>query len=67
MSKTDNGDGTTSLSLGQPLEYFHAGITEEYDGGAWSIDYRAEVALLTRTVLFRGNSVPKIYVLSKNK
>ena len=56
LTKTDNGDGTTTLGLEEPLEYFHAGITETYGtGNEWTMDYRAEVGLLDRTVLFRGN------------
>ena len=47
-----SGDGLT-LELDQPLTYMHLGISETFKG--ISVDFRAEVGLLTHNVLVRGN------------
>ncbi|XP_041373046.1 fibrocystin-L-like isoform X2 [Gigantopelta aegis] len=47
-----SGDKLT-LTLDTPLSYKHLGISETYNGV--SVDFRAEVGLLTHNVVVRGN------------
>ncbi len=61
---TDNGDGTSSLTLDAPLSYRHYGAIETYGTTAaegteaasriYEMDMRAEVALLSRNIKVQG-------------
>ncbi len=53
---TDNGDGTSTLTLDSPLTYQHFGEIETYSNAtrSWEIDMRAEVGLLSRNVRIQG-------------
>lgn len=55
-SITDNGDGTSTITLNAALAHRHYGAIETYDAGGSekSIDMRAEVALLSRNVKIEG-------------
>lgn len=51
-SKTNNG-ASTVIEFADPLEHGHFGLIETY--GGVEIDMRAEVGLLTRNLVFRGD------------
>jgi hypothetical protein len=55
----DLGNGTTSITLNSPLNKRHYGEIETYsnDTREWSLDLRAEVALLSRNVRVEGLAV----------
>jgi len=60
-SITDNGDGTTTLGLQDPLAYLHLGVeftTTRPDGRSVTLHQRAEVGLLSRNVKFEGSKNP---------
>ncbi|WP_197527044.1 LamG-like jellyroll fold domain-containing protein [Pirellulimonas nuda] len=54
---TDLGDGTTRLTLNQPLARRHYGEIETYSNPqrTWDLDLRAEVAVLNRTIRIQGD------------
>ena len=57
LSIDESADGTEAiLTLEQPLVYTHTGEDETYDGpvGTVTVPFRAEVGLLTRSILIRG-------------
>ncbi len=61
----DNGDGTTTLSFEDSLEYRHYGVQETYGQSnapgtvpasqTYEIDMRAEVSLLSRNIRIQGD------------
>ena len=53
MAKDETDPGKPILTLDKPLRYKHFASTEYY--GTDSIDMRAEVGLLSRNVVFRGD------------
>ncbi len=44
-----------TLTLDAPLTYMHWGTLQSYKNGAFSLDERAEVGLLTRNIKIQGN------------
>ncbi|MEM6487702.1 MAG: Ig-like domain-containing protein [Pseudomonadota bacterium] len=50
-------DGGRTVTLDRPVEFMHYGAVEQYanDEKTWSLDMRAEVALLSRDVTIQGD------------
>ncbi|XP_062574409.1 fibrocystin-L-like [Saccostrea cucullata] len=46
-----------TITLTEPLKYEHLGVTETFDGT--DVDFRAEVGMLSRNIIVRGDSNPE--------